>query len=152
MVDGLFTSKINYGLQLYGKVRIKDTDSKNGDIKEIQKVHYKMARFLNNKTLKDKISSKTLLIQSGMLSVNQLNAKIKIQEIWKALNIENYPLKIKVQQVSNDNTNTRAMSKNRPIELGSTALLEKTCIADAIKLWNIVPEDIKNSKSIHKKG
>ena len=38
MVDGLFTSKINYGLQLYGKVRLNDSDPTNKDINAIQKV------------------------------------------------------------------------------------------------------------------
>ena len=42
MVDGLFTSKINYGLQLYGKVRTENTDPTNGDIKAIQKVQNKL--------------------------------------------------------------------------------------------------------------
>ena len=35
LVDGLFSSKINYGLQLYGKVRVNNNDPKNGDIKAI---------------------------------------------------------------------------------------------------------------------
>ena len=61
MVDGLFTSKINYGLQLYGKVRTEISDPTNGDPKAIQKVQNKMARFLNSKTLKDKIPTKVLL-------------------------------------------------------------------------------------------
>ena len=61
MVDGLFTSKINYGIQLYGKVRLSDEDPINNDIKAIQMVQNKMARLLNGKTLKDKIPTKTLL-------------------------------------------------------------------------------------------
>ena len=84
MVDGLFTSEINYGLQLYGKLRTENTNPTNGDIKAIQKKQNKMARFFNSKTLKDKICTKVLLEQVKMLSVNQLNAKIKIMEIWKA--------------------------------------------------------------------
>ena len=34
--------------------------------------------------IKDKISSKTLLNNLNMMSVNQLNALIKLLEIWKA--------------------------------------------------------------------
>ena len=56
-MDGLFTSKINYGLQLYGKVRVNYNDPTNGDNKVIQKVQNKMARFVNSKTLKDRIES-----------------------------------------------------------------------------------------------
>ena len=81
IVDGLFTSKITYGVQLFGKVRLNSEDSKNGELGSIQKVQNKMARFLNAKTLKDKIPSSDLLNNINMLSVNQLNAKIKIIEV-----------------------------------------------------------------------
>ena len=57
-------------------------------------VQNKLARLLNNKTLKDKISTKVLIADSKLLSVNQINAKTKLQEIWKVMNTENYPLKI----------------------------------------------------------
>ena len=93
LVDGLFTSKISYGLQLYGRVRSNLNDPKNREIKAIQTVQNKMARFLNSKTIIDKIKSKVLLENINMLSVNQLNAKIKILEIWKSLNVEGYPQK-----------------------------------------------------------
>ena len=43
-----------------------------------------MARFLNNKTLYDKIPSSDLLSKVNMLSINQLNVKIKIQEVLKS--------------------------------------------------------------------
>ena len=94
LVDGLFTSKINYGLQLYGKARTSQEDPTNGDLIAIQKVQNKLARFLNGKTLKDQMCTRVLLEKANLLSVNQLNAKIKLQEIWKVLNIEDYPIKI----------------------------------------------------------
>ena len=67
MVDGLFTSKINYGIQLYGRVRISQEDTINKDIKAIQMVQNKMARLLNGKSLKDKISTKVPLENVKML-------------------------------------------------------------------------------------
>ena len=36
----------------------------------------------------DRISTKQLLYQTNSLSVNQINAQVKIQEIWKGINIE----------------------------------------------------------------
>ena len=57
VVDGFFTSKINYGLQLYGKAKLTEEDTTNGELETIQKVQNKMARFLNSKTLKYKIPS-----------------------------------------------------------------------------------------------
>ena len=80
-----------------------------------------MARFLNNKTLKDRVCTKTLLNNVNMLSVNQLNARIKIQEIWKTQNIKNYPIEIASQTVSEDRTNTRSNHEGRLIEVGKKA-------------------------------
>ena len=86
-----------------------------------------------------------------MLSVNQLNAKIKIQEIqeiWKSKNINGYPLKIQNLTVNQNTVNTRAMTENKPIEIGGSTLIEKTCVSDAIKLWNVTPNDIKMCQSL----
>ena len=79
-----------FSLQLFGKVRLSEQDPENSELKAIQKVQNKMARLLNGKTLKDKIPTKTLLENAKLLSVNQINARIKLQEIWKILNIEEY--------------------------------------------------------------
>ena len=76
-------------------------------MKAIQTVQTKMARFLIGKTLKDKIKSKVLLANIKMLSVNQLNAKIKILEVWKSLNIDGYPLEIATKSVKKESMNTR---------------------------------------------
>ena len=42
----------------------------------------------------DKISAKTLAKRVGLLSVNQINAQVKITEMWKAINNETNALKI----------------------------------------------------------
>ena len=38
VIDGLFPSKLRYGIQLFGKVRRNETDPTNLDIENIQKV------------------------------------------------------------------------------------------------------------------
>ena len=81
-MDGLFSSKICYGLQLYGKVRKIILDTETEEMKSIQLIQNKMLRFINGMKLLDKISTKTLLERSKMLSVNQLNAQIKLVEVW----------------------------------------------------------------------
>ena len=102
IVDGLFTSKINYGIQLYGKVRLSSEDPTNKNIKAIQMVQNKMARLMNGKTLKDKVHTKVLLENAKLLSVNQINAKVKLQEIWKILNVDDYPIIIKINLAQDD--------------------------------------------------
>ena len=51
LADGLFTSKIRFGLQLLAKVRINDIDAINQDIENIQKVQNKLLRLLTNKII-----------------------------------------------------------------------------------------------------
>ena len=58
------------------------------DFKSIQLVQNKLLRTLNGTTLKDMISMKALLEKFEMLAVNQLNAQIKLLEMWKSLNVE----------------------------------------------------------------
>ena len=81
-----------------------------------------MARLINGKTLEDKVSTKVLLENANLLSVNQINAKVKLQEIWKVLNIVDYPLKIKLNEAQADQMVTRAMMNRTPLEMGSTTI------------------------------
>ena len=84
MAESIFTSKIRYGLQLLGRIRWTDADPKCEDLMAIQKTQNKLTRFLNNSIITDKISTKTLLKNINGLSVNQLNAQIKLTELWKS--------------------------------------------------------------------
>ena len=93
VANSIFVSKIRYGLQLLGKVRLTNEDPTQVELKAIQKVQNKMVRLLNGKSLIDKISTKTLLANVNMLSVNQINAQIKITEVYKQCRMQIIPLK-----------------------------------------------------------
>ena len=144
LVDGLFTSKVRYGLQLYGLVRSNSLDPVNQDLKAIQLVQNKLLRSLNGTKISDKVSTASLLEKFNMLSINQLNANAKLLEIWKALNIMKYPLQIKQQSTAHTGATTRADSQQRPCEIGRSTLTKKTCISDAIKTWNNASERVKS--------
>ena len=62
MVDGIFVSKICYGLQLLGKVRTSSQDSECADFKEIQLVQNKLLRTLNGSKIIVFVHSETLLL------------------------------------------------------------------------------------------
>ena len=148
VVDGIFMAKLRYGLQLYGKVRTKDSDPENEDFKAIQLIQNNLMRTLNGTRVKDKISISSLLKKFNLLSVNQLNANVKLVEIWKAKNVEDYPLKIEHQSVNSERTSTRADTQDRPKEIGKTLLAQKTCVSDAIHVWNSAPLSITNSATL----
>ena len=89
--DSLYTSKIRYGVQLYGKVRIHEHDPLDTLLESLQVTQNKFARFLHGSSLMDRTSTKTIFIETNLLSINQINAQIKLLEIWKSQNIESYP-------------------------------------------------------------
>ena len=136
---------LRYGLALYGKIRWIDEDIKNQEFKDIQKNQNKLLRYLNHTKISDKIRTKSILEKFNILSVNQLNAQIKICDIWKAVNIENYPTKVTSVPLNKNVTQTRSIANGKLIEFGKTELAQATMINDAIKAWNRAPEDIKNS-------
>ena len=98
MVDGLFTSKLRYGLQLLGKVRLSIEDPETSEFKAIQIVQNNLLRLLNGTKIKDMVSISVMLKRFKMLSANQLNASMKLLEVWKAINLEDYPLLINRQE------------------------------------------------------
>ena len=149
LVDGLFTSKVRYGLQLLGKVRTLKEDTESADFKAIQLVQNKLLRSLNGTKIKDRVSTASLLTKFGVLSVNQLNAQAKLLEMWKSLNVEDYPLKIKQQEKSETGVNTRASLRGRPMGIGKTNITKNTSISDMIRIWNLAPDKVTESKSIY---
>ena len=108
----------------------------------------KLLRSLNGSQVKDQISTASLLENFKMLAVNQLNAQIKLLEMWKAINVVNYPLEIRKQNNYHIGALTRADNLNRPLEIGKSILTHNTCISDAIRLWNHAPGKVKNCLSV----
>ena len=77
LVDGLFMSKIRYGLQLVGKVRLTESDPSNKDIENIQKVQNKLLRMLTKTKLMDMVSTATLLTIHISRMYNQFVLQVK---------------------------------------------------------------------------
>ena len=149
LADGLFTSKIRFGLQLLAKVRLIDSDPVNQDIENIQKIQNKLLRMLTNTNLTDMVNTSTLLKQTNSLSVNQMNGQIKIQEVWKAINVKDYPIQVEKQAGSEQGPTTRAITTGRLIEHGVSCLSQKSCINDAVRLWNKLPMTVTECTSIN---
>ena len=147
VADSLYTSKLRYGLGLYGKIRWTDDEVTTCEFKDIQKNQNKLLRYLNNTKISDKISTKSILTKFNQLSVNQLNASIKLCDIWKAVNLDNYPTKV-MQRIPNINfTQTRATSYGDLIEKGKSIIAQATLINDGTKAWNRAPKEVHQSLS-----
>jgi hypothetical protein len=57
-----------------------------------------MLRILDGALVSGRKSTKTLLNNQNMLSVNQIAAQIKLTEMWKAFNDPQYPIKMKTRE------------------------------------------------------
>ena len=89
-----------------------------------------------------------MLEKFNLQSVNQLNAGVKLLEMWKALNVVDYPLIIKRQENSKEGMSTRADLVGRPTAVGKSALTQRSCVSDSIQLWNKAPKNITESTSL----
>ena len=91
IADSLYTSKIRYGLQLYGKVRLLNNDPTETLLESLQITQNKFARFIHGSTLLDRINITIIYKEIQLLSVNQIMAQIKLTELWKSINLKDYP-------------------------------------------------------------
>ena len=89
---------------------------------------------------------KNLLI--NMLSANQINAQIKLFEVWKSNNWDNYPIQLPKQSIDNDKTNTINANNGTLIKSGKATNALKSFVNDATKLWNWAPVEIKKIVNI----
>ena len=85
-----------------------------------------------------------------MTSVNRLNAQAKLLEVWKALNIENYPLQLQQQSTNTSGVSTRADTNGRLIEVGKSSTSRNSSTSDAIRLWNLAPNTITRATSLYR--
>ena len=80
--------------------------------------------------LSDKQTTSSLLKRINIISVNQINAQIKITEIWKAVNNDECPLKITKMKDVKPERRLRSKNKieNNLLECGLTENSKKTFI------------------------
>ena len=144
IVDSLWTSKARYGLQLYGQVRLTEDDIKTATLESIQLTQNNLLRSIENVRVRDKVSIKSMLTKHNMLSINQMHAQVKLTEMWKATNFNNYPLNIARIQPANSGRESRSVTDGKLVEPKTL----NTFVGNATRLWNKAPLSIKNSKSI----
>ena len=84
-----------------------------------------------------------------MLTVNQINAQIKLGEVWKSHNSNSYPMKWEKRNDLTAERRTRAADQNQ-LNVGiGCSILNSTFKNDAARLWNQAPDDIKACTSLY---
>ncbi len=93
----------------------------------VQRSQNKMLRILDGALVLDRKSTKTLLDNQNMLSVNQIAAQIKLMEKWKASNDPQYPIKMKTRERQKNAITTRNLTCGYLTEVGRSTKAKKSC-------------------------
>ena len=151
VVQSLWMSKLRYGLQLCNQVRLKSDDPTNNLMEAAQVAQNKMLRMLDRVTLKEHISSSSLLKKYNLPSVNQLAAQIKLVEAWKILNIHQYPLKLEPNNPNRAVTDreVRVSSLKAWKDDAKSGAAKMSFSRDTARIWNTAPSTIKNAVSLY---
>ena len=118
-------------------------------LESLQITQNKFARFVHGSTLMDRKNTKTVFNEAKLHSVNQINAQIKLLEVWKSMNIPAYP--IKWSKRSDELKREGLKTSNNPdiVIKGHSKLQSKTFINDAANIWNKAPSAIKECKTLN---
>ena len=146
--DSLYTSKIRYGLQLFGKVRLNENDPTETLLECLQVTQNKFARFLHGSTLMDRINTKIVFKETNLLSINQINAQIKLVEMWKSQNDKNYPIQWTKRSDEQKREGLKTSNKPEIVIKGKSNIQSQTFVNDAAKLWNHAPSALKTCKTL----
>ena len=91
---------------MYNKVRINEEEMSNQNMKSTQIAMNKMVRMVEGVSLKEHITTISLVEKYNLPSVNQLAAEIKLVETSKIMKIPEYPLKL------NQNNPNKVLTQN----------------------------------------
>ena len=150
IVHSLWVSKLRYGLQLCTKVQHSTEERKCTAMKSLQLTQNRMLRAINNSKIKDKISIVSMLKKFNLLSVNQLAASIKLTEVWKSLNVVDYPLQL---DPYNQTTATLSLDlRPKPSRVfNDSARLQISKYSfnvDSARLWNQAPPEVTSAPTL----
>ena len=120
-------------------------------MKSLQQTQNRLLRLLNNSKVSDKISTKSMLEQFQLLSVNQLAAEIKLIETWKSINIEGCPTELEPYNLNQADNEYRLRPQPNRI-FNDTARLQLSLSSfyiDAARLWNNAPATVKSALTLN---
>ena len=100
-------------------------------------------------TLLDRINTKTIFAETKLFSVNQIMAQIKLLEVWKSINVPDYPTQWTSRTDVMKKEGLKSANKPDLVSTGRTAIQDSTFINDAARVWNFAPLAIKQCKNLY---
>ena len=83
-----------------------------------------------------------MLEQLGWLSLNQLSAEIRLFEVWKGLNKENYCMNELFEKAESNRGITRSAGLNKLKTVFRSKIRENSFAYPSVQLWNSAPAEI----------
>ena len=129
---------------LFCPIRIKDTDPQSHSINGIKTIYNDVLRLLCGSKRENRKPIEELLAETGWLSINQLSCEIRLIEVWKSLNLDNYCLK-DLFEVVQSTQQTRSSNKIRLKSGFKSRLRENSFQYPSVQLWNSAPSSVTSA-------
>ena len=104
--------------------------------------------FIHGSTLMDRINTKIIFNETKLLSINQINAQIKLLEVWKVQNDSSYPIQWIKRMDQLNREGLKSSNKPELVIKGKTCTQSQTFINDAASVWNVAPKVLKECTSL----
>ena len=141
VADGIFMSKLRYGLAIYWPIKFHEQDPNPSAVESLKVVFNDMLRLLCGTRRQDRVSIATMLEKLNWLSLNQLAAEVRLVEVWKALNNKN-SLSGLFERVGGS---TRASGNNSVKVATNSKIKECSFLYPSARLWNMAPKSVVNA-------
>ena len=151
IADSIFCSIPRYALGLFCPVRIKQNDPNNSSITGIKVIYNDLLRLLCNSKRDNRKPIEEMLDQVGWLSINQMSCEIRLIEVWKSLNVENYCLNGLFEKVSRKHK-TRSEDNIRLKSGFKSRLRESSFHYPSVQVWNSAPTSVTKAESQARKA
>ena len=113
VADGIFCSVLRYELGIFCPIRMSESDPNPKSIQSLKVIYHDVLRLLCNSKRSSHTTIESMLEQLGWLSINQLSSEIRLLEVWKGLNLDNYCLNELFEKATPNQGNTRSADLNK---------------------------------------
>ena len=144
VAEAIFTSKIRYGLAVYGQPRLTVDEPIGGQIQKIQVIQNDLLRLLNGHRRSDHINMNKLRKQRRMMSINQLTVYHVGLETYNVLK-NNSSEQLKEKMIKRENEHYTLRSQERGDLLLPTKP-KRNCTGfsyTGAKVWNALPVNLR---------
>ena len=147
--DGIFTSKLTYGIAIWGKIRMLESDTSSTNMQSLQVMQDRALRICLNLTWDSKESRSNMLQSSNALSVNQQAAYHTLLLVWNILRTKTpADLYNQFQGVESRmaRTSSRSITRGDLSQSGTLNCKRYGFVQQGIRIWNKAPKELKDNK------